>query len=39
MSDLRFYDELGAELEQAAHRPHSSRRPRFWAALELRAWR
>jgi hypothetical protein len=33
MSDLRFYDELGAELEQAARRPQATRRPRLWAAL------
>jgi hypothetical protein len=33
VSELRFYDELGAELEQAAQRPHASRRPRLWATL------
>jgi hypothetical protein len=31
--DLRFFEELGAELEQAAHRPSSSRRRRLWAAI------
>ena len=33
MSDLRFYDELGAELKQAAQRPRASRRPRLWAVF------
>ncbi len=33
MSDLRFFDELGAELEHAAQHPHASRRPRLWAAF------
>jgi hypothetical protein len=33
VSDPRFFDELGAELEQAARRPQTSRRPRLWAAL------
>jgi hypothetical protein len=33
VSDLRFFDELGAELEQAAQRRHAGRRPRVWAAI------
>jgi hypothetical protein len=33
VSELRFFEELGAELEQAARRPRASRRPRLWAAV------